>query len=307
MAGGETMLSQGIGRNIEAQLNDIAAKHKSKGLPGTMPTKGPDGNWQIPKAPGAGMGDKHVKFSAQEQAEMDAYGEIIGGGMPPHVGPSVLPPTPPPITKKDLARAERRGWKQGFRTTAFMGSGKAWDPTIERGNGSKIRWFADKPDPAHSYMEGKQQASSNWARNDPSPIEDNANMAPVKLKLGKTLVVNGNGRVWDQLSPKGIKDKAAREALEPYAYNGRLSTDEIARKAQEMGFDSVTFRDIKDYIAGNANVPAHNVYAMINAKNIRGKYAKFENKNRGKLADLLAGGVGAAGVGAALSSQDDKA
>ncbi|OYW77708.1 MAG: hypothetical protein B7Z37_03195 [Verrucomicrobia bacterium 12-59-8] len=280
MTRGGSMEMSGIVRNIENTLEDV-----------NLPYKADTPAWS----------DPYMKSPLP-----DTY-ENVPSGLPPQVGPSPRPPTPPKVTKKDRAKAERRGWKQGFRTTAFMGSGKAWDPTIERGNGSKIRWFADKPDPAYSYMEGKQQTTSNWARNDPNPIEDNANMAPVKLKLGKTLVVNGNGRVWDQLSPKGIKDKAAREALEPFAYNGRLSTDEIARKAEEMGFDSVTFRDIKDYIAGNSNVPAHNVYAMINQKNIRGKYAKFENKNRGKLADLLAGGVGAAGVSAALSSQDDQA
>lgn len=205
--------------------------------------------------------------------------------------------------------ADKRAKEEGFTVNAHVGTGKVFDPTRQRIDGSHVRWYTGdtRMDKLAAESYATKFGSSNWAM-DPAtvtPIENGANIAPVKLKLGRNLVVDADHARWTQIKASNIGDAKIRTAMQAlYGKTGRFSTDTIVEKARKSGrFDSVTFKNIKDFSETDTDTPSHTVHALWRPENVRGRFAEFSNKNRGKLIDLLGGGALAAGVGAILSAK----
>lgn len=195
---------------------------------------------------------------------------------------------PQGMTKREAKGAARRGWKQGYRVNAYHGAGRDLRPERPRSNGrDPIRWFSKDAPTAFSY-----------AKNMLAPT-----MVPVKLKLGKTLVVDGNGSTWRSVPVDGIRDKALKAKIAGQGIS-KMSTDSLVSEAKQAGYGSVTFRSIKDELDTTGSSPITDIYAIMDQRLIRGKHAKFANKNRGKLTDLLGAGAATIGTAAAVSQSD---
>jgi len=259
--------------------------------------------------------DKYPHYgSAQKQQQAWSDAEFTPGAQysveaaPPVAKPTKLPGNPKTtqgyyaneidvpykevqgMSKREAKGAPKRAWKQGYRVNAYHGTGKDLRPELPRSEyKDPIRWFTSDAKTALTYG------------------HDNPMAVPVKLKMKNALVVDGDGRAWSNLLIKNVHDPKVAEALGSRGYGSELSTDAIVSEAKKQGYKAVVFRNIRDALNSSSSTTPSDVFAILDQSLIRGKYAKFANKNRGKLVDLLGGGVAAAGLGAAATQSKDEA
>jgi hypothetical protein len=231
---------------------------------------------------------------------MGALAKLLGRGLKaPKVPPGVIPP---PVR-------ELRAKMLGFDTEAYRGGTRPHDPA----SGADVKFFTDNPEIADTYLRRQYYDDYTGKPSPPLPngevpYADGATVAKVKLRLGRSADVNGlkpDGSTysWSRLPVANIEDDVVREkATAIYGAHGILTTDEIARVASDLGYDSVRFKNIRDAKSFQDEAPPSTIYAILKPHNIRSKWAKFDPRDALK-ADLMAGIGGGAVVAGALGQQ----
>jgi hypothetical protein len=208
--------------------------------------------------------------------------------------PEVVPQAISPKLRAGRAHA------QGFKTDAYRGGVLP----LDLGKNRDIRWFSNDSDIAESYM-----PDVNYSYDGKPPLANTATapqMSKVKLKLGKSLQVDGSGSHWAELSAGMVKQKDVKEALKEMGYSQGIETDTIAKVARTLGYDSVTFKNIKDHKTSNGpGIKPTTVYAVFKPQNIRGHLANFDPAKK-DVGALLAGILATGGTGAMLSAGQNK-
>jgi len=189
-----------------------------------------------------------------------------------------------------------RAHSQGYKTEAYRGAHMPLDLSKDR----DIRWFAKDAPVAETYMPDLN--SDFYNENSSYAKEISPQMTKVKLKLGRSLQVDAGGETWGSLSAGMIKEKKFQELLKKAGYSQGIETNEIANLARKNGYDSVTFKNMKDHKFGNNNnTPNTTVYAVFKPQHIRGHLAAFDPKNK-DVANLLAGVLASGGTAAMLGA-----
>lgn len=137
------------------------------------------------------------------------------------------------------------------------------------------------------------------------------NSVPSRLDLGKNLEVDVEGEPFDSIKfnnlPPGIAEGIINQYGNPY---GTTYTDIVVEEARKRGYDSVTFRNVKDSFEGNhePGAPTADVVAMINRSLIRSESALANPRAKArKRNDILASiGAGTAGLGLGASTLEEE-
>jgi hypothetical protein len=192
---------------------------------------------------------------------------------------------------------EGRARKFGYKTEAFRGINRPYD-------GAKVeepQWFAKDPQTAETYL---AKVDDSWN------VSSSArpSMTKAKLRLGKSLQVDAQGEPWMYLKVDGIKDPKVREEISKSYPGQEIGTDTVAAVAQRLGYDSVTFKNIKDeMVTSPTRTKPTTVYAVFKPKNIRGHLANFEDPESDSLMAGLLGTVGTGAIAAgALGGRKDE-
>ncbi len=154
-------------------------------------------------------------------------------------------------------------------------------------NRDVVRFLSQTPDTAATYVESDYMGDQYTL--------------PARLNLGKNLEIDAEGADWGGLRMGMIEDDPIVAALmqKGYTWRAPLTTDTVAKAAGKQGYDSVTFRDIRDYSDTDYRTPTDTVYAMMNQSGIRAKTAKFSPYDKRKY-DILASLLATGGLGGGL-------
>lgn len=172
----------------------------------------------------------------------------------------------------DRAAQTKRAHDQGFETEAYRGDVA---PPGSKNNGD-TQWFSGDPGTARSYL---NESKGPWGD---TRFPEGANIAPTRLRLGKNLVVNANGANWNEIARDAIA-KADPALAESLPSNYSASTPSIAESAKAAGYDSVTFKGVRDHLEPDRFTgmsPTSTVHAVFDTKNVRGRFAKFDPAKR---------------------------
>lgn len=185
--------------------------------------------------------------------------------------------------------AMERAQAMGYNTPAYHGTSADFSEFSVAGKGKTSgsgAFFTDNPSVASTYA---------------SP--DGGSVLPTMLQTETPVQVAANGANWNWLgkgvkvdAPKTAENKAAKKTLgklfpDVFKYEDSLSTDDLARWANNQGYDSVIFDAVKDrgpngvFSTAEAALPSKNT-AMFNPANIRSRFAAFDPARRNE-ADLL--------------------
>jgi hypothetical protein len=156
-------------------------------------------------------------------------------------------------------------------------------------NRDVARFLSQTPDTAATYVE----VDDDYMRGEYT--------LPARLNLGKNLEIDAEGADWGGLRMGMIEDDPIVAALmqKGYTWRAPVTTDTVAKAAGKQGYDSVTFRNIRDYSDTDRFTPTDTVYAMLNQSGIRAKTAKFSPYDKRKY-DILASLLATGGLGGGL-------
>lgn len=170
-------------------------------------------------------------------------------------------------TEARMARAE----EQGFTIEAFRGvrvapgAGELTDAQMVGGG-----WFAATPETANTYA-----ADVPLSRNKGLTMK-------ARLKFDNPLVIDAGGQMFDRVPGAAIQ---GLEGIDP---KRAYTTQEIARLAEQQGFDGVEFQNIKaDRESSRAGTQPGTIWYAANPANIRSVNAAFD-PDQAASADLLA-------------------
>lgn len=226
----------------------------------------------------------------------------------PTDGPRLPPPPDAPTPSKPPAPPEKAGlftsgsqslpMDEGSRMKRAREQGFDVDTPLYRGSTSPYnedrsgrRWFSTNPETAGGYA----KIGDGYY--------DGATVTPVFGRLGRTLEINARKAQWDDVDFDRIVD--ADPAVAKRLNKSDFSTDDVARAAQDAGYDSVRIKNVRDESSRNDSAKRiADTIVIFDPKNIRGKFAKFDPSDQGssKLLAGLGGPVGsqvAPAVGAA--------
>lgn len=185
--------------------------------------------------------------------------------------------------------AMERAKAMGYNTPAYHGTSADFSEFSVAGKGKTSgsgAFFTDNPSVASTYAS-----------------LDGGSVLPTMLQTETPVQVAANGANWNWLgkgvkvdAPKTAENKAAKKTLgklfpDVFKYEDSLSTDDLARWANNQGYDSVIFDAVKDrgpngvFSTAEAALPSKNT-AMFNPANIRSRFAAFDPARRNE-ADLL--------------------
>lgn len=154
-------------------------------------------------------------------------------------------------------------------------------------NRDVVRFLSQTPDTAATYVDSDYMGGQYTL--------------PARLNLGKNLEIDAEGADWGGLRMYMIEDDPIVAALMQKGYTriSPLTTDVAAKAAGKQGYDSVTFRNIRDHSDTHRFTPTDTVYAMLNQSGIRAKTAKFSPYDKRKY-DILASLLATGGLGGGL-------
>lgn len=125
--------------------------------------------------------------------------------------------------------------------------------------------------PAHQGTRGN---ASSWHTTDPATAATYGDVAPTQVPLGRSLSLDAGGVNHTDIPVSAIKNKKIRRYLERNKYSGlpenkslaRYSSDDIAEAAEQLGFNSVEFRNLIDGLDYMDNVGPSTVYRTLSPK-----------------------------------------
>ena len=161
------------------------------------------------------------------------------------------------------------------------------------GEGDIPQWFVDKPDISNTY-----DADVNFS----SGIQPNT--LPAQLDLGNTAWIDAGGAHYGHIESDSVPADLR------YKHDGgsaQYSTDVLAARAKELGYDSITFHNIRDAQYTTPSTPTSTVYAVFKRPNIRAQTAMADPmKKKMGVNNILAGAGGGALVAGAAAGEDNE-
>ena len=186
-------------------------------------------------------------------------------------------------------------------------SNSARGSVTQANSARRAHWFVDSPDTASGYAEMAGGAEVQRLIRDSKYAEmatdyDRANALMVKAE--QLEAVSGKG---ENVLPVRLRGNLMEVDADGATF-ADLDDGQLSRwldAAEEGGFDGLKIKNFSDEAGYGSYRPATH-YAIFNPKNIRSRFAKFDPRNM-KKRDLLAGGVGAAGLGLAATGNNAEA
>lgn len=199
--------------------------------------------------------------------------------------------------REALNEAERRAMERaaatGHTQPAYRGQRDPFDERVAAERAEKFggyggaQWFSRHPDMAEGYAS-----------------HEGGVMLPAQLRLGRNLEIDAAGAPWNQIDARAIPDREVtrrlRKRMRDSIQRSTLTSRDIAEAARELGYDSVTIRNMRTLMKGLAK---DDVFAIVRPEkgHIRARHARFDPA-RANENDLLAGVTAAAAIpGGALT------
>lgn len=188
--------------------------------------------------------------------------------------------------------ASRRGAATGHTQPAYRGQREPFDERVAADRAEKYdaaQWYSRRPPMAEGYAS-----------------HEGGVMLPAQLRLGRTLELDAGGAPWNQIDARAIPDREItrrlRKRMRDSIQRSTLTSRDIAEAARELGYDSVTIRNMRTLMRG---LEKDDVFAIVRPEkgHARARWARFD-PGRANENNLLAGVTGAAAIPAGAASLD---